>query len=79
MEWSFNFARGKSAILDASTKKAINLLGEELNYLPRHPNYLNPHWELPVEETEEKASGANKRKAKKAKKKRGPKIVNIEL
>lgn len=76
MKWSYHFAKDRFTILDGSTRKAISLLGEELNYLPRDPNYVNPHWELPPE-TEEKASA--KRKARKEKMKRGPKIVNIEL
>ena len=74
MRWSFSFVSQMRHLLDKSTFTMLHLAEQELQFVPRDPNYVNPYWTNPSEE-------ANNKKAtfKKEKRKKEPRMTRIDL
>lgn len=64
----------KTELLDESTSQAIHLMRQELNFIEREPNYVNPY-SMKNEQfykDDEQPQTVDSKKKKKEKKKRGP-------
>lgn len=73
MKWSFSFVSQMRHLLDKSTFSRLHLAEQELNFIPRNPDYVNPYWTNPSEEANKKIT------SKKDKRKKEPRITKIEL
>lgn len=73
MKWSFSFVSQMRHLLDKSTFTRLHLAEQELNFIPRNSDYVNPYWTNPSEDTNKKAA------SKKEKRKKEPRITRIEL
>ncbi|XP_076273382.1 coiled-coil domain-containing protein 134-like [Rhynchophorus ferrugineus] len=73
LQWGIAYCYQVKYLLDDSTIKVLSLVSQELNHVPRDPNYVNPYRKSQKsdEETEEEM---RKIKRKKKKLKKGPKL-----
>ncbi|KAG5861283.1 hypothetical protein JTB14_001598 [Gonioctena quinquepunctata] len=71
-QWGIGFSQQVNHLLDTSTIKLLHLVSQELNYIERDPNFVNPYRKktLSNEEHVEKKAPSKKKKAIK----RGPKM-----
>ena len=74
MKRSFSFVSQMRHLLDKPTFTMLHLAEQELQFIPREPNYVNPYWTKPDE-----VSSSKKTKSKKEKRKKEPKMTRIDL
>lgn len=74
MKWSFSFVSQMRHLLDKSTFTRLHLAEQELHFIPRNSDYINPYWTSPAEEANNKKAASKKEKRKKE-----PRITRIEL
>jgi len=74
LQWGIAYCYQVKYLLDNSTIKVLSLVSQELNHVPRDPNYVNPYRKTQRVEEQEQEEKQKKVKKKKKKFKKGPKL-----
>ncbi|XP_071489007.1 coiled-coil domain-containing protein 134-like [Diadema antillarum] len=75
LQWAFLFAQD-TGYYDDSHQALLNLASQELNFIPRDPNFVNPYSQLSDQMFE---MPSKPKKKEKKQKKRGPRVSRSEL
>ncbi|XP_065058216.1 coiled-coil domain-containing protein 134-like [Rhopilema esculentum] len=83
VNWSVGFCN-ETGLFDNANEKLLSLVAQELNLVPRDPNYINPYKvETLIKEAREKMEKTQKskesRKKTKRKEKKGPRLSRSDL
>lgn len=80
--WSISFCN-ETQVYDEADSKLLNLMAQELRFVPKDPKYINPYRKSAKKKVslseENKQKDFTKNKRKKEKKKRGPRLSHAEL
>lgn len=80
LQWGIAYCYQVKYLLDSSTVKVLSLAGQELNHIPRDPDFVNPYRKVREAHLRQEEEAEELRKKKKKKKlKKGPKLHHDEF
>ncbi|XP_066252171.1 coiled-coil domain-containing protein 134-like [Euwallacea similis] len=75
LQWGIAYCHQVKYLLDSSTIKVLSLVSQELYYVPRDPNYINPYRKAQEDQIkQEEVEVVTSRQKKKKKLKKGPRL-----